>query len=329
MKNFEQLIERAKSQRKTIILPESNDPRILAAAEKLHKDKLAEVVLPGDPDSIRQTAKDMGCDISGAQLVDMPSRAGQFAQTLHELRKHKGLTLEQAGDQITDPLTFASVMLQRGEVDGCVAGARYPTGDVIRSALQIVGKHPEFALVSSFFIMLFDKPFHAFPGTMLFADCALAIEPDAVQLAEIAVMTADTSIKLLGIEPRVAMLSFSTQGSAQHAQVDKVVKATRLAKERRPDYDIFGDVQLDAAIVPEILARKAPQFASENKTNVLIFPGLEAGNIGYKLVQRFARAEAVGPILQGLKKPVNDLSRGCSADDVYRAAVITAIQAAG
>jgi phosphate acetyltransferase len=329
MKDFNELTNRAWSSRKTIIFPESSDPRILLAAEQLDRNKLANVVLPGDPAAIQQSAKDIGCDIGGAQLLDLSARAGPLAQTLYELRQHKGLTLEQARQQITDPLIFANVMVKVGEVDGCVAGARYPTGEVVRTALQIVGQHPDYASVSSFFIMLFDKPFHAFPGTMLFADCALAIDPDAEQLADIAVATADTARNMLGIEPRVAMLSFSTQGSAKHAQVDKVVEATRIAKQLRPDCDIFGDVQLDAAIVPEILAQKAPHFASGKRTNVLIFPGLEAGNIGYKLVERFARAEAIGPILQGLNKPANDLSRGCSADDVYKVAVVTAIQAAG
>jgi len=329
MKDFSELADRARASRKTIIFPESGDPRILMAAEKLGKDKLADVVLPGDPASIKKSAKDIGCDICGARLVDLSARAEELAQTLYELRPHTGLPLEQAREQIADPLTFANVMVRRGEVGGCVAGAMYPTGDVVRSALQIVGKHPECELVSSFFIMIFDKPFHSFPGAMLFAGCALAIDPDAGQLADIAVATADTARNLLGIEPRVAMLSFSTQGSAKHAQVDKVVDATRIAKQRRPDFDIFGDVQLDAAIVPEILAQKAAHFSSEKKTNVLIFPGLEAGNIGYKLVERFARAEAIGPILQGLNKPANDLSRGCSTDDVYKVAIVTAIQAQG
>ena len=287
------------------------------------------MVLPGDPATIKKYAKNAGCNIDGAQLIDLSTHAEELAPALYELRRHKGLTLEQAREEITDPLVFANVMVKLGKVDGCVAGAMYPTGDVVRTALQIVGKHPDYALVSSFFIMIFDESFHAFPGTMLFADCALAIDPDAEQLADIAVATADTARNLLGIEPRVAMLSFSTQGSAKHAQVDKVIDATRIAKQLRPDCDIFGDVQLDAAIVPEILVQKAPQFTSEKKTNVLIFPGLEAGNIGYKLVERFARAEAIGPILQGLNKPANDLSRGCSADDVYKVAVITAIQTAG
>ena len=329
MKDFNELADRARSSRKTIIFPESGDPRILIAAAKLDKHKLANVVLPGDPATIKQSAKDIGCNIDGAQLVDISAQAEELAQALYELRRHKGLTLEQARGEITDPLVFANLMVKLGKVDGCVAGALYPTGDVLRTALQIVGKHPDYALVSSFFIMLFDKSFHTFPGTMLFADCALAIDPDAEQLADIAVATADTASQLLGIEARVAMLSFSTRGSAKHAQVDKVVEATRIAKRLRPDCDIFGDVQLDAAIVPEILAQKAPHFASENKTNVLIFPGLEAGNIGYKLVERFAQAEAIGPILQGLNKPANDLSRGCSADDVFKVAIVTAIQSGG
>ena len=197
---------------------------------------------------------------------------------------------------------------------------------VVRSALEIVGKHPDSTLVSSFFLMLFNQPFHRFSGVMLFADCAMIIEPSAGQLADIAVTTADNAANLLGMEPRVAMLSFSTQGSAEHALVDKVVEATRIAKDRRPHCDIFGDVQLDAALVPEILAQKAPHLASDRAVNVLVFPSLEAGNIGYKLVQHFAQVEAIGPILQGLNRSVNDLSRGCSAEDIYNVVVVTAAQ---
>ena len=327
MKNFDELTDRAKSTRKTIILPESTDPRILEATEKLHADGIANVILCGKPDAITVSARESESNIGGAEIIDMSAHLDDYAETLYELRKHKGLTIDQACDQVNDPLTFANLMVHRGDADGCVAGAQYATADVVRSALQLIGKHPDYALVSSFFMMLFDKPFHTIPGTMLFADCGLVIDPNAEQLGNIAAATADTAKNLLGMEPRVAMLSFSTQGSAKHALVDKVVEATQIAKALRPDYDIFGDVQLDAAIVPEILAQKAPQLASEKKTNVLVFPGLEAANIGYKLVQRFAQAEAIGPVLQGLNKPVNDLSRGCSAEDVYRAAVITSIQA--
>ena len=331
MKNFNELIQRAQSTKKTIILPESTDPRILKAAEKLQTDGIANVVLCGNPEAIARNAKESECDIGNTQIIDLSAHLDEYAETLFQLRQHKGITIDQARELVCDPLTFANVMVYRGEADGCVAGAQYATADVVRSALQLIGKHPDYALVSSFFIMLFDKPFHTFPGAMLFADCGLVIDPDADQLGNIAAATADTAKNLLGMEPRVAMLSFSTQGSAKHELVDKVVEATRIAKALRPDYDIFGDVQLDAAIVPEILAQKAPQLANQlsgdQKTNVLVFPGLESGNIGYKLVQRFAQAKAIGPVLQGLNKPVNDLSRGCSAEDVYRAVVITAIQA--
>ena len=327
MKNFNELITRAKSRIKTVVLPESTDTRILKATENLLADGIANVVLTGCVDTISSAAEKSGCDIKSAKIVDIISSIEDYAQTLFELRKHKGVTIEQARQLVSDPLTFANLMVQRGEVDGCVAGAQYATADVVRTALQVVGKHPDNALVSSFFIMLFDKPFHTIPGAMIFADCGLVIEPDAEQLGNIAATTADSAKTLLGMDPRVAMLSFSTQGSAKHELVDKVVEATGIAQKLRPDYDFFGDVQLDAAIVPDILAQKAPHLASDKKTNVLVFPGLESGNIGYKLVQRFAQAEAIGPILQGLNKPVNDLSRGCSAEDVYRAAIITSIQA--
>ncbi len=328
MQNFNELIERAKGTKTTIVLPESTDPRVLSAAERLCKHGIAQVILLGDAALIMQAAEQAACDISGVQLLDIAAHSEAYAETLFTLRQHKGLTRDQAREQIADPLIFANVMVRRGEADGCVAGAQYPTADVVRSAMQIVGKHPDYSLVSSFFIMLFDKPFHAFSGTWLFADCALVVDPDAAQLADIASATADTASSLLGLEPRVAMLSFSTQGSAQHPRVEKVMEATYLAKQQRPAYDIFGDVQLDAAIMPEILAKKAPDLVSDKVTNVLVFPDLDAGNIGYKLVQRFAQAEAIGPILQGLNKPVNDLSRGCSAGDIYNVAVITAIQAA-
>ncbi|MEM7207959.1 MAG: phosphate acetyltransferase [Pseudomonadota bacterium] len=329
MTMFDPLVAQAKSASKTIVLPESGDPRILQAAAKLIAEGVADVMLVGDPESIQTSASEAACDISSAAIINPHENTEEYAETFFELRKSKGVTREQAGEVVRDPLVFANLMVRRGEVDGCVAGAQYATADVVRSALQIVGKHPDYSLVSSFFMMLFDKPFHAYPGIMIFADCGLVIDPNAEQLGNIAAATADTARNLLGLEPRVAMLSFSTRGSAKHELVDKVVEATRVAKSLRPEFDFFGDVQLDAAIVPEVLAQKAPEFASEKQTNVLVFPGLEAANIGYKLVQRFAQAEAIGPILQGLNKPVNDLSRGCSADDVYRAAVVTAVQASG
>ncbi|MEM7292162.1 MAG: phosphate acetyltransferase [Pseudomonadota bacterium] len=328
MNSFDELIDRARASSRSIVLPETTDPRIIQAASRLGAEGVAEAVLPGNPDTIQALATQCGVDLSTVRIVDPSQIASDYAETLFERRQHKGMTLEQAREAVVDPLIFASTMVQRGEADGCVAGAQYATADVVRSALQVIGMHPDYALVSSFFIMLFDKPFHAYQGVMLFADCGLVIDPDADALANIAAATADTAKNLLGIDPRVAMLSFSTQGSAQHELVEKVVSATAAAKSLRPEYDFFGDVQLDAAIVPEILEQKAPQWASDDPTNVLVFPGLEAGNIGYKLVQRFAQAEAIGPILQGLNKPMNDLSRGCSADDVYRAAVITAVQAA-
>ena len=326
MTEFAALVDRVRSSPRRIAFPEATDPRVLTAAARLSTEGLAHPVLPGDPDKVAEAAKEHGIDISGIERVDTAQQRDTFAEQLLALRKHKGMTEAQAHTAAGDPLNVGNLMVRANLAEGCVAGARYSTPDVIRSALQIVGKHPDYVQVSSFFIMQFEQPFHAYPGTRLFADCGLIIEPDAAQLADIAVATADTARTLLGFEPRVAMLSFSTAGSASHPLVDKVVEATALARAQRPNYDIIGDVQLDAALVPEILESKAPDMVREGETNVFVFPGLEAGNIGYKLVQRFASAEAIGPILQGLAKPVNDLSRGCSAEDVYRAAVITSLQ---
>ena len=307
--HFERFVASAQARPRRIVLPEATDPRILEAAARLLRQSIAAVSLVGDPDTIARAARAGGHNIEGAELIDISARREQLAEILLALRKHKGMDERQAYEQIAEPLTFACTLVRAGMAHGCVAGARYPTAQVVRSALQIVGKHPEHALVSSFFIMQCNRSFHPFPGAVLFADCALAIEPDSEQLAHIAAATADNAVRLLGVRPRVAMLSFSTAGSAAHPLVDKVVAATQVAQQLRPDYDFFGEVQLDAALVDEILAQKAPQFSSENKTNVFIFPSLEAGNIGYKLVQRFAAAEALGPILQGLNQPVNDLSR--------------------
>ena len=327
MTSFNDLIERAQSLPQRIVLPESQDSRVLTASVQLAQQGVADIVLLGTAAEIEQQAYQMALDLRGLDIVDPLEQREQLAQILFQLRQHKGLSLEQAYERVADPLVTACLMVQKGQADGCVAGAQYATADVVRSALQIIGKHPDHAMVSSFFLMLFEAPYHSHRGTMLFADCGLVIDPDAEQLAHIAAATIDSAERLLGMVPRVAMLSFATQGSAKHPMVDKVVVATERARQLRPAADIIGEVQLDAAMVPEILAQKAPHIGRAEPSNVLIFPNLEAGNIGYKLVQRFASADAIGPILQGLKKPVNDLSRGCSAQDIYRAAVITSVQA--
>ena len=244
MENLSELIERAAAQRKSIVLPEATDYRILEAANRLSADGVADVLLPGNPDEIRAAARDASVDISGLHLVDPSQHTDRYAESLYELRKHKGMTIEAAREQVADPLTLGTLMVQCDDADGCVAGARYTTAAVIRAALQIIGKKPDYAQVSSFFIMQFDKPFHTYRGIRLFADCALIIEPDAAQLADVAVATADTAKTMFAMQPRVAMLSFSTAGSAAHPLVDKVVDATRMAQQARPDYDYFGAFRL-------------------------------------------------------------------------------------
>ena len=226
-----------------------------------------------------------------------------------------------------DPLFFANMMVRLGEADGSVAGAHYTTADTVRAAIQMLGMKTGYTLVSSFFIMLLCEPYHEIDGALIFADCGLVVEPDAAELAQIAIVSADTARSMLGMEPRVAMLSFSTHGSAKHPLADKVIEATETVRRQRPDILVDGEVQLDVGIIPEISARKAPDSRVAGRANVLVFPDLQAGNIGYKLVERLANALAIGPILQGLDKPANDLSRGCSADDVYRVTAVTVVQA--
>ena len=262
-------------------------------------------------------------------LVD-PATATQrdaYADTLHALRKNKGMTAAAARDAMLDPLCHANLMVRLGDADGSVAGAVHATADVVRAAIQLIGVDPAFRIVSSFFLMMLCEPFHTIKGGLIFSDCALVVDPDANQLAEIAMAAADSAHALLGEEPRVAMLSFSTSGSAHHAAVDKVTAATAHVRELRPTLAIDGDVQLDAAIVAEIAERKIAHSQVGGHANVLVFPSLEAGNIGYKLAERIGRAKAVGPLLQGLRRPANDLSRGCSADDVYHVIAATTVQA--
>jgi len=263
------------------------------------------------------------------QVVD-PQRsalAEPLADALHALRAKRGMTPEQARQAVLDPLCFADLMVHAGHADGSVAGAVRTTADVVRNALQIIGRGPGVSQVSSFFLMMFDKPWHPRKGGMIFSDCGLVIDPDEETLAGIAMSAADSARRLLGEEPRVAMLSFSTAGSAAHANVDKVVNAARRVKAARPELAIDEDVQLDTAITPEICARKLPESSVQGRANVLVFPNLDAGNIGYKLAERMAGAMAIGPLLQGLSKPANDLSRGCSADDVYYVIAVTGLQA--
>ncbi|MCP5368648.1 MAG: phosphate acetyltransferase [Hyphomicrobiales bacterium] len=325
MKDFDALMARARADRKHIVLAEGEDPRVVEGARLAVADGIADVTLLGRPDVVRSLA----AGPLAARVVD-PAAAPDLARHaagFHDLRRHKGVTAEQALETVRDPLYFANMMVRAGDADGSVAGARYTSSDTVRAAIQVVGIGAGHEIVSSFFIMLLCEDFHRFRGAFIFSDCGLVIDPNARELAEIALTSADTARDLLGLEPRVAMLSFSTKGSARHALADKVIEATDIARARRPGLKIDGELQLDAAVVPEINAQKAPGSPIEGRANVFIFPDLQAGNIAYKITERLGLAKAIGPILQGLDKPANDLSRGCSAEDVCRAIAVTAVQA--
>lgn len=320
--------EKAKSNKKTIILPESFERRNLDAAAILMKEGLANIVLIGDKAKIKEAAG-ADCDIENAVFIDPANydRMGECIDTLVELRKSKGMTPEQAAKNLEDPLTFGIMLVKLGVADGMVSGAINSTANVLRPALQILKTAPGTDIVSSFFVMVCKDNTYGEDGVLFFADCAVNQNPTSEELANIAVSTGRSFKTFMGTEPKVAMLSHSTKGSAKHADVDKVVEATRIAKEKAPDIMLDGELQCDAAIVPKVGAQKAPDSKVAGQANVLVFPDIDAGNIGYKLVQRFAGAEAYGPVLQGISKPVNDLSRGCSAEDIVATVAITAVQA--
>ena len=326
---LDSIIAKARTDRQRIVLAEGEDIRVIEAAQRAQSDGIAQCTLLGREAHIRQLATTQGLDLADINIEDPATSQyhERYSQQLWGIRRHKGMTLEQAQQQAMDPLCFADLMLRAGEADGSIAGAVYTTGDRVRSALQIVGVKPGFNSVSSFMLMLFEAEHHDPRQTMLFADCALIVDPDAAQLAEITLSTVQSARQFLDSEPRVAMLSFSTDGSASHPLVDKVREATRIAREQMPETAIEGEVQLDAAIVPSVARQKIADSKIDGRANVLIFPDLEAGNIGYKLAQRFGAAKAIGPILQGLNHPANDLSRGCNSDDVYNLIALTAVQA--
>jgi len=324
---------RAKANPQRIILPEGSEIRTLKAADRILTDGLAKLYLIGNPQEILDLAKQnkLSKIATDAVLVDPVNQPKKevYANLLYELRKSKGMTPEQAAQLVENPLYLACLMIKNGDADGEVAGALSATGDVLRPALQIVRTLPGISVVSGAFLMFVPDKQYGEDGLLVFADCAVMPNPNAQELAQIAVSTAGTARSIAGFEPRVAMLSFSTKGSAKHEMVDKVTEAVRIAKEMCPKLEIDGDLQADAAIVPAVGKSKAPGSPIAGQANVLVFPSLEAGNIAYKLVQRLAAAEAVGPILQGMAAPINDLSRGCSVDDIYKMIVITCNQSLG
>lgn len=331
MQFLDSILQKARNHRQTIVLAEGEDTRVIAAAARARDDGIANCILVGKATAIQQQAQTSGYELTDIRIEDPKTSQyhQRYSQALFELRQHKGMTLEQAQQQVLDPLCFADLMLQSGDADGAIAGAVYTTGDRVRSALQIVGVKPGFNSVSSFMLMLFEAEHHDPKRVMVFSDCGLVVDPDAEQLAEIAVATANSASLLIGDEARVAMLSFSTDGSASHPLVDKVREATELARRQMPGTAVEGEVQLDAAIVPAIAAQKISNSKIDGHANVLVFPDLDAANIGYKIAQRFGGAVAIGPILQGLKRPANDLSRGCDTDDVYNLIALTAVQSRG
>lgn len=322
---------KAKKNQRTIVLAEGTEERTVTAAGLIAKEGIAKIILLGKVNEVKAVAAKVGTDLAKITVIDpeQSEKFDGFAAELYELRKKKGLTEEAARQLVANPLYFGAMMIYKGEADGMVAGAQNTTGDVLRPALQIIKTAPGISSVSGAFIMVSPKKELGDNGILLFADCAVNPNPTAEQLAEIAVVSARTARALVGFEPKVAMLSFSTKGSAKHELVDKVIEATCLAKEKDPALIVDGELQADAAIVAKVGASKAPGSIVAGQANVLVFPDLQAGNIGYKLAQRFGGVEAIGPVLQGMAKPVNDLSRGCSVEDIVNTVAITACQAVG
>lgn len=330
MSFIDNIKKEAEKEIKTIVLPESEDIRVLEATQIVIEEGFANIILIGNPDDINKLAEEHNINLTGAQIVNPAtySNFSKYANDLYELRKNKGMTLNQAKELLmSNSRYFATMMVKEGDADGFVSGAANPTADTLRPALQILKAAPGTKLVSAFFIMVLPDNEYGEDGVFIFADSGLNEYPDAEALSEIAISSSKSFKELVGKEPKVAMLSYSTHGSAHSPLTDKVVEATKLVKEKEPDLICDGEIQLDAAIIPEIAERKAPGSPLKGNANILIFPDLDAGNIGYKLTQRFGHAEAYGPLCQGVSKAVNDLSRGCSSKDIAGVVAITAVQA--
>ena len=329
MNFIEEIKEKAKKDLKSIVLPETDDLRVLQATERIIKEGFSNVILVGNEEKIKKLAEENSLNIEGASIVE-PAKSEKYEEYVnkfYELRKSKGITLEQAKEILLDNVYFGMMMVKNEDADGLVSGAAHSTADTLRPALQILKTAPGTKLVSSFFLMIVPDCEYGENGTFVFSDCGLNQNPTSEELSEIAISSAKSFEQLVGAESKVAMLSYSTYGSAKSELVDKVVEATKILKEKAPDLKADGEMQLDAAIIPEIGQSKAPGSDVAGHANTLIFPDLNAGNIGYKLVQRLAKAEAYGPLCQGIAKPVNDLSRGCSSDDIVGVVALTAVQA--
>lgn len=330
MKLSQIIREKAKKNPKIIVLPEGEEPRMIKAAETIINEGFASLILLGSEENIKSKARELGIDLSNKIKIISPKdseKLKEYAESYYQLRKHKGVSLEEAYQLLENPLYFGALMVYHDDADGLVAGSINATGDVFRPALQTIKTAPGINIVSSSFVMVVPDCPYGENGIMVFADCALNPEPNAEQLADVAIASASTGKALVGFEPRVAMLSFSTKGSGKHPLVDKVIEATKIAQEKKPELLIDGEIQADAALIPSIGERKAPNSKIAGKANVLIFPDLHSGNIAYKLIERLAKAEAIGPISQGMRKPVNDLSRGCSTEDIVNVVAITVLQA--